>query len=103
MRSVLPPSSSLTAIFGCGANSSLPLGPSTRTLPSASWIFTPAGTATGCLPIRDMANAPLLRLRFFLGPRDSLTKAPAESPHIAQEFAADTLGASLAVAQDAPV
>ncbi len=34
----------------------LPLGPWTSMEPVASWIFTPAGTAIGFLPIRDIAR-----------------------------------------------
>src|SRR5947209_949364 len=70
-------------MFGCGAISSLPLGPSTRTLPSAMFTLTPPGMATGCLPIRDMAHLPL--------------------PHIANQLAAEPLGAGLPVAHDAAV
>src|SRR5262245_7484738 len=93
--SALPPSASLTTMAGCGANSSLPLGPSTRTLPSATWTLTPAGTTTGCLPIRDMIRTPVTPL------------AEAASgdllPHLAEQFAADALGAGLAIADDAAV
>src|SRR5882724_5681607 len=74
-------------MLGCRSISSLPLGPSTRILPSAMWTFTPPGMATGCLPIRDMA---LSRLCFPL-------------PHVAQNFAAQTLGPRLPVADHASV
>src|SRR5258708_5834674 len=69
-------------MLGCGSISSLPLGPSTRILPSAMLTFTPPGMATGCLPIRDMA---LSRLCFPL-------------PHVTQNFAAQALGPRLPIA-----
>src|SRR5438270_131859 len=47
-----------TFIAGCGTSSSLPLGPSTRILPPSRFTLTPAGMATGCLPIRDIAQSP---------------------------------------------
>src|SRR5438105_2284496 len=73
-------SSTSTLMSRCGTKSSLPLGPSTKTLPSAKRTFTPAGRTTGCLPIRDMAR--LL-------------------PHGAKQFAAQALGPGAAVAHDA--
>src|SRR2546430_1631515 len=75
-------SSCVTFIAGCGASSSLPFGPSTLTLPSASWIFTPLGTGTGCLPIRDMANSTSL-------------------PNGAEQLAAEPLCPRLAVTHNA--
>src|SRR5262249_28505250 len=36
------------------SRSSLPFGPSTRTRPSVTWTFTPAGSFTGIFPIRDI-------------------------------------------------
>src|ERR1700722_6252532 len=67
----------------CGANSSLPLGPSTKILPLSRRTLTPAGTTTGCLPIRDM-------FAFRLPPR-------------AQELAAQLLGPRPPVAHDSAV
>ena len=63
------------------------------TLPSATFTLTPAGTATGCLPIRDMA------LRFAPLRRERLD----HSPHGAEQLAADVAApAGLAVAHHAP-
>src|SRR4051812_7682065 len=53
----LPPSSSLTPTSLRGWNSSVPLGPCTDTTPLLTAIFTPAGTGTGLLPIRDMMSS----------------------------------------------
>src|SRR5262245_44361873 len=47
-----------TFMFGCQANSSLPLGPSTLILPASTWTLTPDGIATGCLPILDIVQVP---------------------------------------------
>src|SRR5215813_2392650 len=60
---------------------SLPLGPSARTRPFSTWIFTPWGIATGCLPMRDMVSL---------------------SPYVSEDFAADLLLARLAVGYDTP-
>src|SRR5262245_38388507 len=59
---------------------SLPFGPSTRTVPSATCTFTPPGTVIGMRPIRDMIVL----------------------PHRAEQLAADALLARLAVDEDAP-
>src|SRR6185436_17750872 len=48
----------LIVTSGGSARSSLPLGPSTRTRPSATCTFVPCGIATGALPIRDMRLLP---------------------------------------------
>src|SRR5262245_42462537 len=45
-----------TLTLRCVASSSFPLGPSTKTLPSANFTLTPAGMLTACLPIRDIAR-----------------------------------------------
>src|SRR5947209_6457774 len=62
---------------------SLPLGPSTRTVSPCTSTLTPAGTTTGCFPIRDMALA-------LKG-----------SPQLAQHLAADLLAAGAAIAHQA--
>src|SRR6266542_3094968 len=79
---VLPASSYSMRMFAWTGTSSLPLGPSTKTLPSATRTLTPAGTAIGCLPMRDIAGPP-------------------RSIHGAEQLAADALGAGTAVAHDA--
>src|SRR5262245_3901564 len=60
-----------------------PFEPSTKTCQSLIDTLTPAGTATGCLPMRDMA-VPLLPL-----------------PDLAKDLAAKVLGSGAAVAHDA--
>src|SRR5579871_2464242 len=77
----LPASSCFTWMLRWWAISSLPLGPSTSTLPSRTCTLTPAGMTTGCFPIRDMTPSPSL-------------------PNGAEQFAAEALGAGLAVAHD---
>src|ERR1051325_4907980 len=42
---------------GSTGRSSVPLGPSTRTRPSVTCTFTPAGSLIGILPIRDIGLA----------------------------------------------
>src|SRR5262249_21377071 len=59
---------------------SLPFGPSARTVPSATWTFTPWGIGTGFLPIRDMSGS---------------------LPDVREDFAADLLPAGLAVGHHA--
>src|SRR5262245_55241467 len=58
---------------------SFPFGPSTRTVPSATFTFTPPGSAIGMRPIRDMIVL----------------------PHRTEKLAADTLLARLAIDEDA--
>src|SRR5262245_26454546 len=59
---------------------SLPFGPSARTVPSATWTFTPWGIGTGLLPMRDISS-PL--------------------PDVREDFAADLLLAGLAIGHHA--
>src|SRR5581483_9841026 len=81
-------SSTVTFMAGCGLSSSLPLGPSTRSLPPSSATLTPPGMATGCLPIRDMVIP-----YSFVSERRLVDGA--------EQLAAQALGAGLAVAHDA--
>src|SRR4051812_43527332 len=84
--------SCLTVISGRKLDSSLPLGPSTRTVLPSTVTLTLAGTGTGCFPIRDITKLrthPPLRVGM-----DAL-------PHGAEDFAADPLAAGLAIAHQA--
>src|SRR5579871_2772137 len=80
-RTAFLPSSYSTFMARWGASSSLPLGPSTKTLPPSRRTLTPAGTATGCLPMRDIFAS--------------------RSPDRAEEFAAQPLGPRPPVAHHA--
>src|ERR1700761_200962 len=82
---------------GCGTSSSLPLGPSTLIFVPSTATFTPAGTAIGCFPIRDMAF-PSCKGRVD----DPSGKFDRSSPEPTEHLAADPLGPRLAIAHDAP-
>src|SRR6185369_17522472 len=68
------------ATFGSAARAIVPSGPLTEIWPAAMLTSTPFGTAIGYLAMRDMG--PPLR-------------------HDAEDFAADAVGASLAIGHDA--
>src|SRR5579871_2933521 len=66
----------------------LPLGPCTSILSGPSWIFTPAGTAIGFLPIRDMVS--VLSCQTFPERLDARYQtAIGLLPDLAQHFAAN--------------
>src|SRR5437899_2086683 len=97
--SILALSSCSILMFGWGENSNFPLGPSTRTLPSAIWILTPPGMATGCFPIRDMANL-LKRPLNRPGAADQEYTVIGDLPNDAQYLSAQALGTGLAITHD---
>src|SRR2546426_4313699 len=59
------PPSTAALISGSMRRSSVPLGPSTRTTPSAAWTRTPCGRGTGCLPMRDIFSLLPDRAEYF--------------------------------------
>src|SRR5690349_578192 len=73
------PLSTASATSGGSSRESLPLGPSTRTDPSATFTLTPEGTVMGMRPIRDMVVL----------------------PHRTEQLAADALLARLAIDENA--
>src|SRR6478752_207114 len=78
LATTMAPSSSRDTLIGSAtASSRVPLGPLTDTFWPSIDTSTPAGTGTGCFPIRDIASSP--------------------SPHVCEDFAAHALSGSLAV------
>src|SRR4029453_16061269 len=86
-RAVLPSTAIVTS--GSSRRLRVPLGPSTRTEPWATWSFTPAGIGIGSRPMRDISSP---------SPR----RSPVDSPYLADDLAAHTLPPRLAVGQDSP-
>src|SRR5262245_16284608 len=84
---VLP--STLIVTSGSRVLVSVPFGPSTRTVPSATWSFTLSGMGIGRRPMRDMSllSSPGL--------------SPWLSPYLADDLAAHTLPPRFAVREDA--
>src|SRR5262245_39724445 len=82
----------LTATLACGCSlrCSSPLGPLTRTLPSAGLTVTPAGIEMIFLPMRDMAGPGSL----------GAVRDRAGSVERAEEFAAHVLLPTLPVRED---
>src|SRR5262245_347234 len=78
---VLPSMAIVTS--GSSRRVSVALGPSTRTAPSATCSFTPSGIWIGSRPMRDISLSPCLL------------------PYLANDLAAHTLAACLAVGEDA--
>src|SRR5688572_33300651 len=70
-----------TSTFGSAGRAMVPSGPFTEMLPPAMFTSTPLGSGIGYLAMRDMSRAP--------------------SGHDAKHFAADAVGAGLAVGHDA--
>src|SRR5690349_11544197 len=70
-----------TATLGSAGRAMLPSGPFTEICPAAMLTSTPLGRAIGYLAMRDMAGSP--------------------SGHEAEHFAADAVGAGLAVGHHA--
>ena len=77
-------------------HSSLPSGPSTAISPAATATFTPAGTGTGFLPMRDM----FLQFGFIRSMFDSRAHQ-LDLPNFAQHFAAEVSLPRFAVADHA--
>src|SRR5262249_4462160 len=90
-RTTLALSSKTTRMLGCTACASLPLGPSTATCPSLIDTLTPPGTATRCLPTRDIA----------VPPDGRRPEAGGSLPDRGEQLAAEVLRPGPAVAHDA--
>src|SRR5882672_4148740 len=78
LKTMLSPSF-FTSTFGSVARATVPSGPFTEIWPPARFTSTPFGSGTGYLAIRDMAA----------------------SGNDAEDFAADAVGARLAIGHDA--
>src|SRR4051812_2293899 len=83
-------SSKLAETSGRRSQESLPSGPSTVICLPARAILTPAGTVTGCLPIRDIASSTFASSTFGV-----------ELPEFAEHFAAEIALPRFAVADHA--
>src|SRR5690349_19640735 len=78
----MAPSSLRSTVIGSATSRvRVPLGPLTETLRPSIVTSTPAGTRTGCLPIRDMSSIP--------------------SPRVGEDFAAHAASCRLTVGEQA--
>src|SRR4051812_31323659 len=91
-------SSNCTCMSAAGEKASLPLGPSTPTLPSATCTLTFAGMTTGCLPMRAIG---IVRRTPATGRGSAQGLQKTHLPHGAEDLAPGFLLAGLPVPQDA--